>query len=186
MDNEKRIKKFIDKYQQIEKIEETVMARQTTLKDPIVSYLKEVNKNKLLPRKMPFQRPPGHEEEDLKSNDSGRPANTLALKSYYLNPGYADAFAKNLKSNGSLTCLILRNTKLTDETFGKIAHNFPHHLKKLDISENPNLTLASYKLMCHMLTERKAKLTHMSFDKNEFGDQSCQEICTFLIKMGSI
>jgi hypothetical protein len=102
--------------------------------------------------------------------DSARPINTIALKSYYINGGFADAFANMLKSNANLSCLVLKNTRLSDENLLKLAHNFPIHLKKLDLSKNPELTIKSYTFMFRHLLDLKVKMTHMSFDGNEFGD----------------
>jgi Ran GTPase-activating protein (RanGAP) involved in mRNA processing and transport len=59
-------------------------------------------------------------------------------------------------------------------------------LKKLDISNNPQITIKGYRIMMKFMLERKIKLTHLSLDGNEIGDQVCQELCGFLSKMGAI
>lgn len=119
-------------------------------------------------------------------SDSARPINTIALKSYYMNGGFADAFANMLKSNVNLSCLVLRNTRLSDDNFIKLGLNLPYHLKKLDISKNPELTMKSYQNVFKHLLDYRIKLTHMSFDGNEIGDEVCKELCTFVTKMGTL
>ena len=61
----------------------------------------------------------------------------LGVKSYYINPGFADAFSENLKLNKNLHSLALSNNKLVDSTFYQILDNLPPQLRKLDISKNP-------------------------------------------------
>ena len=57
-----------------------------------------------------------------------------------MNKGFTEAFSQNLKLNSHLKSLILRRTKLNDDTFGPIMDNFPQKIIKLDISHNTDLT----------------------------------------------
>jgi Ran GTPase-activating protein (RanGAP) involved in mRNA processing and transport len=48
---------------------------------------------------------------------------------------------------------------------------------KLDISNNPFLTIKSYKDLTTHLIESKSKISHLNFEGNEFGDEICVELC---------
>lgn len=44
------------------------------------------------------------------------------------------------------------------------------HLKKLDISKNPSLTIKSYRILWNTLLEMRSRLTHLNLEDNLIGD----------------
>jgi Leucine-rich repeat (LRR) protein len=108
------------------------------------------------------------------------------VKSYFINPGFADAFSESLKLNKNLHSLALSNNKLVDSTFYQILDNLPPNLKKLDISKNPLLSVKSYKDLCITLLRVKSKLTHLNCEGNNFGDDITAELCKCLGELRGI
>jgi Leucine Rich repeat len=78
------------------------------------------------------------------------------------------------------------NTKLNDQTFHHLLDNFPWKLKKLDISKNPNLTIKSYRCLFKHFIDVKANLTHLNFEGNEIGDETCRVLCEMIMDMRTI
>jgi hypothetical protein len=44
------------------------------------------------------------------------------------------------------------------------------HLKKLDISKNPSLSIRSYRILWNTLMEMHCRLTHINLEDNQIGD----------------
>lgn len=59
-------------------------------------------------------------------------------------------------------------------------------MKKLDISKNPHLTAKSYKELTSNLLRCKSKITHLSFEGNEIGDEITSDICKCLIELKNV
>jgi len=59
-------------------------------------------------------------------------------------------------------------------------------LKKLDISKNPHLTAKSYKELTTNLLMFKSKITHLSFEGNEIGDEITSDICKCLTELKNV
>ncbi len=80
-----------------------------------MSYLKKAHERRVPPRKILFRK--NYREQAENELDFAKPINTLALKSYYMNDGFAEAFSSNLKLNNNLNALILKNINLNDNNF---------------------------------------------------------------------
>lgn len=120
----------------------------------------------------------------MESDASGKRG--LGVKSYFINNDFAEAFSENLKVNKSLHSLALSNNKLSDTTFYQILDNMPPNLMRLDISQNPNLSMKSYKMLTAHLMKVKSKISHLNFEGNEFGDEICSEICKCIIELKTV
>ena len=135
--------RFVNSYKKIQKLEQMDQISQSPSQDPMLEYLKEVDRSKIPPHQIPFKSissPRITFEESL--NQTARKG--LGLKSYYISDNFANAFSQNLRLNNGLTSLILCSTNLNDQSFAKLIENLPVKLKKLDISRNPNLTIKAY------------------------------------------
>lgn len=65
--------------------------------------------------------------------------------------------------------------------------NFPQNLQRLDISNNPNLTIKSYKSIGDILQEsKKQKLSYLNFEGNQMGDEACKLVCEGIMASGLV
>ncbi len=62
----------------------------------------------------------------------------------------------------------------------------PVTVRKLDISKNPQLSSKSYQLLSDTLLKQKMTISHLSFEGNDMGDESCRVVCDMITRIGSV
>lgn len=156
-------------------------------KDPVVQYLKQINKNHAKPISLPFQnRLRQDDEEGMNEEEADKAKASIAMKSFYITGGFSKAFSKTLQLNSQLNTLVLRRTNMSDANFQVLIPNIHDKLKKLDLSKNPSLSIKSYRFLCGTLMDVRARLTHLNLDGNHIGDQTCGELCTLFSHQRSL
>lgn len=135
-------------------------------KNPILEYLKKINKEGGKPHMLAFKKHYNH--EDYSYN----------IKSFNINQNFAKAFSENLKTNTKLNSLVMVRTNLSDESLEQLIVNIPRKLQRLDISYNTQLTVKGYRsLKENFLFDEKRTITYLNFEGNMMGDESCKEVC---------
>ena len=131
-------------------------------KSPMIEYLKQVEKDRLLPHFMPFM----NLEE---ATTEGRYSNGLkySLKAFNVNMRVAPSIARALINLEQLQSMSLIDTNLSEESFMIIMKATPQKLTSLNLSENEHLTPK-----CFTYLHQFKRLAHLTLEKCNINDKT--------------
>lgn len=109
------------------------------MKNPLLSYLNEVDKK--------HKSPKGFGLVHRRKKDE------INLSSFYLRESYVDAFSIGLNLSKNLIKLNLSRNQLTTNRLIKILLKVPKTLKELNLSNNPNLSIEAFKTLGESILE---------------------------------
>ena len=131
-------------------------------KSPMIEYLKQVEKDRLLPHFMPFM----NLEE---ATTEGRYSNGLkySLKAFYINMRVAPSIASAIINLEHLQSMSLTDTNLSEESFMIIMKAVPQKLTSLNLSENEHLSPK-----CFTYLHQFKRLANLTLEKCNINDKT--------------
>ena len=127
-------------------------------KSPVVEYLKQVQKDKLLPHFMPFK----HMQDAAKTGGVGL---KYSLDSFSINARVAPSIASAIQNIKGMRVMSLIDTMLGEEAFMTILAATPNSLISLNLSLNEHLTP-----MCYQELHKFDSLEHLTLERCNIGD----------------
>ena len=131
-----------------------------TNKSPIVEYLKQVEKDRLLPHFLPFKR---LEEATSSAGGTGL---KYSLDSFSINTRVAPSIASAIMNMKNLRSMSLIDTMLHEEAFLIILETTPRTLTSLNLSNNEHLTAK-----CYSVLHKFDSLAHLTLEKCNINDE---------------
>jgi len=144
---------------------EQVLGKQN--KSPLIDYLIETDKEKLIPKTLGLV------------NRKHKP-NEVVAGNYLFGEKYSHSFSEGIKNRTKLESLDLKKNRLTDFGFSEILFKAPSNLLVLDISYNSSLSMKTYERLADYLENPKTILQQLMIEGNQTGDKPVILLCKVL------